>query len=252
MLPELTEERRARIAIGGAVALVALAVALYGAPRFLGALDTMKMRQTVGALLAEQNVSPQRLQEVVTMVDTLPLAGVPAGQRAEAGYVALRAALAVRGKNPDVYQQRLRQADMALTAALRERPADSYSWARLAMVRLELRQPLEQVMQSWRLSVATAPFEPKLLLWRLSLGLAVYGQMSELDQLLVRQQTLNAWDASHWRTARLLAIYNRPDLLRGQLVSRPPAELVEFEKSYVWFVREREQQQQQRLQVPQN
>ena len=241
--PEASATRRAQFAIGGPVAVLALAVLMYGAPRFIDALDSMKMRQTAGALLQNEAVAPERLQQALTYVSSLSLDHETPPQRAEAGYIIMQAALAERDTaGPDLYRQRLAQAETVLMSALRERPADSYSWARLALVKLELRRPLPDILKAWRLSVATAPFEPNLLTWRLGIGIALYGQMEAADRAIILQQTLNAWEASQWRTARLLALYKRPDLLRPQLQSRPEKERVAFENGYAWFLQENRKQ----------
>lgn len=235
-LPEVREVRSAQLAIGGSVLLLALAVLVYGAPRFADALASMKMRQTTGALLNNQKVTPEQLLDALAHVSTLSLAHATPQQRAAAGYVTLQAAVAERRQHPGLYRQRLAQAETAFIAALRQRPADAYSWARLALIGLELRRPAPTVINAWRMSVATAPFEPPLLVWRLGIGLALYKDMNASDRAIIAQQALKAWESSQWRTARLLAHYKRPDLLRPQLQNRPAKERAAFEDGYAWFL----------------
>lgn len=245
--PESPEARRTQIAVGGSVLILAVAIVLYGAPRFLDALDSVNMRQTTGALLKNEQIPPEQFQDALRYVQGLSIAQEAPPQRAAAGYVLLRAALAEREKDPAAFRRYLEQAEAALSSALRQRPADSYSWARLALVRLELRRPLGDVLMAWRLSVQTAPFEPQLLVWRLGIGLGLYSQMETADRETVWQQTLGAWDASQWRTARLLALYERPDLLRPQLQERPEKERAKFEEGYNWFLQEKQQNPQTKL-----
>jgi hypothetical protein len=240
--PEPRDIRSAQLAIGGCVLLLALALVVYGAPRFAEALARLSLQQTAGALLNDADVPAKRLASTLAAINTLSLDHETPQQRATIGYVLMRGALAVRTADPALYQKRLIAAETALIAALRDRPADSYSWARLAFVRLELRQPLPDVISSWRMSVETAPFEQPLLHWRLGIGLTLSPHMRAADRALLAQQTLNAWDTSRWRTARLLAYSKYADLLRPQLQSRPEKERKEFEKSYVWFTLQRDKQ----------
>lgn len=232
------ESRRIQLTVGLPVLLAAVGVMLYALPRFDDALQLRNMYRTSGALLRNEKVDPGQLRAVVDDLSGLNLQAMPADQRAMTGYLAMRAGLVERPANPELAKRYFTFAESALVAALAERPADSYSWVRLALVRLELNRPVGQVLQAWRLSVATAPFEPQMIHWRLRLGLRVYAWMGPEDRALVKAQVAQAWTASRWKTTQVLADYDQAGLLRPDLSS--PDEVAEFDKHYRWFASQKQ------------
>lgn len=149
------------------------------------------------------------------------------------GYLAM---LASQWQNPHTLQGRLYALDAQapLEKTVRNNPSDAFAWSRLAYVYTTLLQA-KKALAAWRMSIIAAPFEPKLLLWQVGFVLPFYEKLNNKDQASLRQQLLNAWKFSRWQTAKILATFERPDLLRAQLVEGTE-EAVEFEKSYRYFL----------------
>jgi hypothetical protein len=50
----------------------------------------------------------------------------------------------------------------------------------------------------------------------------------------VQQQVLNLWRFSRWQTAKILAEFERPELLRPRLIDREESK--DFEQAYRYFL----------------
>jgi hypothetical protein len=82
-----------------------------------------------------------------------------------------------------------------LEGSLSASPADSYGWARLAYARNLRDGAGPGAADAWRMSVLTAPAEPRLALWRVRLGLALAAHLREGDHDLLDRQIRLAWRA---------------------------------------------------------
>ncbi len=155
------------------------------------------------------------------------------------GYLAM---LASQWQNPHTLQGRLYALDAQapLEKMVRNNPSDAFAWSRLAYVYTTLLRT-EKALAAWRMSIIAAPFEPKLLLWQVGFVLPFYEKLNNTDQAYLRQQIFNAWRFSRWQTAKILAEFERPDLLRTKLLEGTE-DAVEFEKSYRYFLSVKEEQ----------
>src|SRR5262245_30784258 len=74
-----------------------------------------------------------------------------------------------RGKAAEANPERgllLDRAIVQLYRGLAEAPTNSFAWARLALALAQRDGPTRAALAAWRLSIATAPAEPKLTAWR--------------------------------------------------------------------------------------
>lgn len=118
-------------------------------------------------------------------------------------------------------EARLSQAIDLLEDALARSPADSFAWADLALARLRRDGPTQAGLDALALSIATAPGEPSLALWRVAMLLdheAVFG--AETPRLLERQ-ALMAWRYNRGGVVRLLSERGRVHVLRNALADSP-------------------------------
>lgn len=120
-------------------------------------------------------------------------------------------------EDPQARRARLTEAIGALESALARSPADSFAWADLSLARLRRDGPTPAGLAALRLSIATAPGEPALSLWRVAMLLDHEPLFGPGDQDLIRQQIRTAWTIDPGGVTMLLEQRDRMDLLRDAL-----------------------------------
>jgi hypothetical protein len=157
---------------------------------------------------------------------------MPPAVAGDFGYLAM---LAAQWHNSQSLQGRLYalNAKVPLEKTVENRPSDTFAWSRLAFIYNTLLQP-QKALNAWRMSVTAAPYEPTLLLWQVGFALPLYETLSAVDQHRVQQQVLNLWRFSRWQTAKILAEFERPELLRPRLIDREESK--DFEQAYRYFL----------------
>lgn len=80
------------------------------------------------------------------------------------------------------------QAIDQLRLGLAGAPANSFAWARLAYALRQRPTPGMSELDAWRLSIATAPADPKLVAWRAWFGFQMAGQLTDPDRALLAKQ----------------------------------------------------------------
>jgi tetratricopeptide (TPR) repeat protein len=220
----------------GALVAACCASALFAVILFQEVVRFYPLNQATVTLLRNQEVRTEEQQ--IFLLSTLSTFKNNANNFSLAaandyGYLSM---LASQWQNPHTLQGRLYALDAKapLEKIIQNNPSDAFAWSRLAYVYTTLLQP-EKALAAWRMSIIAAPFEPKLLLWQVGFALPLYEKLNSTDQAYLRQQLLNAWKFSRWQTAKILADFERPDLLRTQLLAGTE-EAVEFEKSYRYFL----------------
>lgn len=115
-------------------------------------------------------------------------------------------------RTPDVAEKQ-RHATMAIYATMKGlqiAPLNTFAWARIATAHLMLgADHFEEALAAWRNSIASAQFEPILLIRRVHVGILLYGAMSEIDRALLVEQLAITW---RWNRAQLLAYSKRHHL----------------------------------------
>ena len=129
-----------------------------------------------------------------------------------------------------------------LENSLAAAPANSFAWARYAFVSQELHGDTERMRAAWLMSIFTAPFEPKLLLWRIEFTASWKNPLSLEENQLFEQQVAYALRVRNSLTLKLLAKMNRPDLVSRFIETLPPEEQRTNLNGYRYF---REQLQNQ-------
>ncbi len=100
-------------------------------------------------------------------------------------------------------------------------PANSFAWARLAYVELARGGPSTAVTEALKMSMLTAPYEPRLLYSRLDLSLLVWRQFDDEGRTLVARQIRYAWEMSPPRLARLAQKRNASRIVADALADDP-------------------------------
>ena len=177
--------------------------AAFGFGILFAGLATFLLASGVPRLLAALAMLPgdPALAEIEDgrQVDAADLALIVDGRQAARRYVAdprlntdiaLARLLQIDQQAPDDAERRalLDQAVDQLRLGLASAPANSFAWARLAHA-LALEQGRDAAaLAAWRLSIATAPAEPKLVAWRAQFADRRSTQLDESDIRLLTQQ----------------------------------------------------------------
>ncbi len=72
-------------------------------------------------------------------------------------------------------------------------PSDPYGWFRLAYLLYQKKGGLQQAAEAWRQSLASAPYEPRLLLPRLQMALALGEVLDEASRHQLPRLVREAW-----------------------------------------------------------
>jgi hypothetical protein len=205
-----------------AIAAFLLVLAL---PRFVSSVIMLPVEPVLDALQAGRPVSDEDLQRFASRA-------AAARQFSSSGRLAtdLAAAKLAQAERLPTRAQAERRELVADAATLLEQglattPANSFAWARLAYARTVLNGAGPAAVDAWRMSVLTAPAEPRLAVWRTRLGIALLAHLREGDRDLLDRQIRFAWRFDPERLADF-AKSGGPDtirLIRVALLDEPDA-----------------------------
>ena len=118
-----------------------------------------------------------------------------------------------------------------LEEGLAAMPANGFGWAQLAGARRLKDGAGPAAVDAWRMSVLTAPAEPRLALWRVRFGIAAAPHLIEGDHMLLDRQIRFAWRAEPERLAEYAKATGPVALrtIRAALLDQPE-DLAGFEK----------------------
>lgn len=214
--------RRHLVAAGLAAAIGILLLAL-SVPRLIAVIVSANAEPTLRKLQSQQ---PVTLDEVRTLASALERASVWVGDgrlRTDLGLAYLLIAEKLPRESGDA-RQSLDLAVQSLRDGLSRSPANPYAWARLAYAEALLSGGWStDAVAALRLALITAPYEPRLLWWRLRMALFAWPQLGERDQELVLQQIRYAWQANPSQLAELALEVHQVNVVRAALLRTPDA-----------------------------
>jgi hypothetical protein len=163
-------------------------------PSLLGALARLPADTIVEAISESRPASPEDLDTLIAASATAEGFLPNPRYATDLASARLRQAMAA----PAGSAERTRRLDDALAALRRglfSQPASSFAWARLAEI-VALARPGEPAapLEAWRLSVDTAPAEPRLVAWRARFGAERLAVLTPEDRTRLLRQTLLARD----------------------------------------------------------
>jgi hypothetical protein len=124
--------------------------------------------------------------------------------------------------------QWLNQAREVLPAALAREPANSHAWVNLAYTTWLMEGPGQNVIESLRMSIYTAPANTQILLWRLEMAGENRDFWDAGFRDLLSHQIVLAWRYAPKDFTKMAVAVHMDDLVREAL-SNDPAELARFE-----------------------
>jgi hypothetical protein len=210
------------------VAILAFLLLVLAVPRTVGVLVAARAEPVLRKL---QDLQPVQVDELRTLIAALEDGRFWRGDgrlRTDLGLAYLLLAEKLPRDDPEAGRA-LQAAIAALQAGLARAPANPYAWARLAYAEALARGWSPQAVSALRLSLITAPYEPRLLWSRLRMSFLAWPEMSSEDRELIFQQIRFAWRADPGELARLAQELRQVNLVRAALL-RTPEDGLAFER----------------------
>ncbi|MGE5601183.1 MAG: hypothetical protein ACM3X2_06630 [Pseudomonadota bacterium] len=209
-----------RRAVAIPVALIAIVLLVLGVPRTVGVMLSARAAPVLRKLQEHQPVQADELMTLAGAQEAGRFWLADGRLRTDLGlaYLLLAEKLPRTDPNANAYLQR---AIDALAAGLARAPANPYAWARLAYAEALSKGWSPLAVSSLRMSLITAPYEPRLLWSRLRMSLLAWPEMSNEDRQLIYQQIRHAWQADPAELARLSTELKQVDQVRAALLLSP-------------------------------
>jgi hypothetical protein len=121
--------------------------------------------------------------------------------------------------------------------SLRQAPAQSALWLRLATIRWVLRDEPETIVEPWKMSIFTGRSHSSLYAYRVELGLAFLGYLDQEGRAMLRDQLRLAWKIRPGTLVQVLARRDPQLLLTRDLVGNGDPGLVTEMEAWLERVR---------------
>ncbi len=213
-----TKKQFVRIPISALwVGMVTVLLLVFGVPSLVFRLSTLSGDAPRLALLQGQVLSDQALSELGDNRESVASWHPSASLYGDLAAIAL-AKWAQGGMKDRAF---LQEADYWQRGALARVPSDPYGWFRLAFITETMEGDGERTAQAWRQSVASAPYEPRLIIPRLEMALRLERVLGAEAQSIYARLIGQAWEENPWHLARSARDYAYLSLVEGTLRDRP-------------------------------
>jgi len=199
--------------------LVGAALLYLGAPRAIEAVWMYSGNRTLLDIQAQRRVSKEKLANLIEALDDTMFLVESGRKWTDLGLAQLF--LSAKTEDEPKAQELLSRARMSLRKGLALAPANGFAWTRLAYVEILISGPSEELAGILEMAMLTAPFEPRLLFFRVELCFLTWPYFDEQDRDLVFQQVRYAWRESAKKLVDLAARAKRVELVRDALASTP-------------------------------
>ncbi len=213
--------------VAGLTVLVGAILLYLGVPPTIDAIWRYSGDRTLRAIQAQETVSNEEVEDLIEVLDR-SLFLVESGRKwTDLGLAQLLRSARITG------QTESRELLVGARASLREGsalgPANGFAWTRLAYVETLISGPSAEVARILEMAILTAPFDPRLLFFRLQLCFLAWPYFDQEARDLVLQQVRHAWREAPGQLVDLAVAAERVDVVRAAL-SRSPDDLEHFEE----------------------
>jgi len=184
----------------GFLLVSSITLLVIGVPRFLAELMLVPGTPIYERVSKGEQVSDEDLKVLEdSRLQALEFVELPKA------YTDLGTSYLVRAQRTDSAKERLEYARRSIevtTKGLNLAPLNTFAWLRLASANILLGdQYSKKAVEGWRTSVATARFEPFLLVQRLHIGIMLYNAMEPADIEVLKEQfqLTYRWNKHHLR-----------------------------------------------------
>lgn len=230
-----------RLALCGMLFVLGVCILSLALPALREALLVQQLSQINNTLYQDETPSNQEVADAYSAYQSRRSTRLSPHQKAELAMLFITTAKRV-GTQSLFGLDSLFKAKELLQSSLADSPANSFAWARYTYVSQVLNGDTPQTRAAWLMSIYTAAFEPKLVLWRIECAASWKAPLSAEENQLFEQQVFYALRVRNSLTLKLLAKINRPDLLSRFLETVSAEERRTNENGYRYF---REQLQNQ-------
>ena len=130
-----------------------------------------------------------------------------------------------------------RMSESEAMESLRQAPAQSSLWLRLATIRWVLHDEPETIVEPWKMSIFTGRSHSSLYAYRVELGLAFLGYLDQEGRSMLRDQLRLAWKIRPGTLVQVLARRDPQLLLTRDLVGNGDPGLVTEMEAWLERVR---------------
>ena len=208
-----------RYAILAVTALVAMLVLYLSGPRLLASIRYLPVDQALSRYYSDRLIPSDRLTVLIRFANEA--IGRHDHFRYRDGLSQLHYLRGLDVQTPARERRgAYRSAELEAIESLRQAPAQSEIWLRLATVRWLLREEPEAIIGPWKMSVFTGRTFTTLYTQRLEVGLAFLEQLDEEGRAMLRDQVRLAWKLRPGGVAQVLVrrdpgLHLMRDLLAG-------------------------------------
>jgi hypothetical protein len=201
-----TSTRRLFIVIS--VALTALAILLLSWPRFQASMRYLPVELALDRYYREQEIPSNRLDTLVKF--SQQAIDYHDHYRYHDGLSLLQLLRGLDLETPALERRdAYRLSEQEALESLRQAPAQSGTWLRVATIRGILHDPPESVIESWKMSVFTGRTQATLMPRRVEVGLLFLDSMDQEAVGMLRDQLLLGWRANSRSMIPVLDTHDR-------------------------------------------
>lgn len=198
---------------------------VVGVPRFLHELMLVSGTPILYRVNAGETVSKQNLEVLESSrLDAIGIIELPDA------YLDLGSSYLYRARTATEPEEAQKYATMTIEVSekgLNMAPLNTFAWFRVATANAMLGpDKYQESLDAWRTSIATARFEPFLLMQRVHLGIILYQNMTDEDIELLQDQLGMAY---RWNRIRLRQYVRDNNLLVwAAILCEPDSEMKEY------------------------
>ncbi|MFC4346751.1 hypothetical protein ACFO5Q_02690 [Kordiimonas lipolytica] len=209
--------------IPGFMLVSSITLIVIGVPRFLHELMLVPGTPILHRVNAGETVSEQDLEVLEnSRLDALGIIELPDA------YLDLGSSYLYRARSAADPEEAQKYAALTIEVSekgLKMAPLNTFAWFRVATANVMLGN-FPEGLNTWRTSIATARFEPFILIQRVHLGVILYQDMTDEDVDLLKDQLGMAY---RWDRQKLRQYVRDNDLILWMaILSEPDSEMKEY------------------------
>jgi len=228
------------VAVSAIIFIFGMSLIVLGVPRTIGAFVALPSGPILSKIQFQKPVQQNEVETLIASQESNLFWGETGRKWTDLGLAQLLAAEQTIS-DESVRQDYIASAIASLKKGLSLAPANAFAWTRLAYAEILKAGPSQAAASELRMSLATAPFEPRLLFLRLELSFRTWPYFQSEDRKLVFEQIRYAWhdtsirglkrrvDKTREKLVELAVRLGRVNVVRAALL-KTSTDLSEFER----------------------
>lgn len=219
------KEKLSRWLLPSFMLISGITLLVVGVPRFMHELMLVPGTPILHRLNAGETITEEEWHTLEqSRLDALDFIELPDA------YSDLGASYLRRAQSAKSREEQVKYAEMTVEVAMKGlnmAPLNTFSWFRVATANVMLGpEKNAEALQAWRTSIATAKFEPFILMQRVHLGIVLYQEMTDEDVDLLKDQLRMAY---RWNKRYLHQYVRKNNLIVWMaILSEPDSEMKNY------------------------